>query len=428
MTEIIQVVRYVQSLNGVAIDMVRNTITFSKNGNRATITSLEAHGIAIDEVAINELEIDIDVLAFSIFEDKVDFVARVTRNHWTKPVVLFKDQVIYLPKEDKAYNFDNKEICAHIVSNNNYYFSLLEFLKTQEHQGNSAFYFVDYFNLDTRHIVFTSLKRDGKIEIPLPSAGIDLNEDVNLGYALREFKLAFQENNKHFPKFIKIELINELSKVSKAERVDYLLRKLDDIMYVASQNFEIYLHDLSLENLRQDFIEHKNKYFLLLRESLSKLTNQIIGLPIIISASVVGVYKISDSPITIFLIASVFIFYIFYTVYLLKLQREDIVDLKNTFVTDFNKLAGHSYFMKFPSDLNDFRLTKQNLDTRFKSIIGAIDLYFFFYSASSISLILYLEYQLGIKWNGIILSSIILFFAFIVIYKLTQSLVTRDEE
>jgi hypothetical protein len=255
-----------------------------------------------------------------------------------------------------------------------------------------------------------------------------LTDDIKLGYALREFKLAFQESNKHFPKFIKIELINELSKVTKSERIELLLKKLNDIIYMASQNFEIYLHDLSLENLKNDFIDHKNKYFLLLRESLSKLTNQMIGLPIVISASIFGTYKISDSPISIFMVIFVFIIYMLYSVQLLKLQKEDIVDLKNTFSSDFRKLAKQDYFIKYPNDLADFKLTARNLNERFRSIINAIDLYFFFFSVSSTVFVLYLEHQLGITKNGLIVTACIFLFAFFAIYLITKTLTSVEKD
>ncbi len=428
MREIITIIEYFKRLTEVNIDTIRNSITFPLIVNAQVISLIRAFGINIDNVGVDIVEIDINSLNFTIFLNNEDFISRVTKNVWSKPLALFNEGVIYFPDIDKAYNLNQEEVAVHLISNNYYYYSLLDFLKTQEHQENSAFYFVDYFNLDTKHIVFTSLKKDGKIEIVLPNGGINLMEDVRLGYALKEFKEAFKENNKHFPKFIKIELINELSKVNKSERINLLLRKFNDIIYTASQNFEIYLHDLSLENLKNDFIEYKNKYFLLLRESLSKLTNQIIGLPIIISASILGTYKISDSPISVFVVTSVFIIYMFYSIYLLKLQKEDIVDLKNTFNSDFMKLAKHDYFKKFPNDLAEFSFTKRNLSARFRSIIGAIDLYFFFFSISSMFFLLYLEYQLGIRKYELLVSSTIFIFGFLAIYIITQTLMTITED
>ena len=37
---------------------------------------------------------------------------------------------------------------------------------------------------------------------------------------------------------------------------------INDYFKQTGENFEIYIHDLSLENLKKEFIEHKNKYFI----------------------------------------------------------------------------------------------------------------------------------------------------------------------
>lgn len=404
------------------INAERNSFVFPEEDNQAAIGELETEAVEVDKSITDSFEIDLDKLPFNLFYDEVDFLSRVNRKSWNKSILLYKEN-LYFDKDNKVtYCAKKRETNYFLLENNFYGFRFFEFLKTQEHQDNSAFYFVDYLNWDTYHLVLTSLKKDGKIEILLPKKGIDLKKDIKLPLAVTEFINAFDDNNRHFPKFIKTELISNISKIEKSKRLEVLLSTLVDIIYAASQNFEIYINDLSLENLKNDFIEHKNKYFIQLRDILSKLTNQILGLPIVIGASVFGTYKVLDSNSTLYLILGVFFLYSFYTIFLLKLQKEDIQDIKLSFQSDFDKIEGSQFFLKFPDELKEFRKTKGNLNKRIRSLIAAIDIYFLFFSISTIAFALYVENQLKISTSGMVWTAILVAVGFLAAYTLNQTL------
>lgn len=409
-------------LKEFVLDRERNSLVFPTATNEDRITELTKYGINSEPSGEGRQEIDLGELPFNVFLDESDFLKRVTRHSWRKGILLLNEKIYYSIIENITYKGSHIYENYFLITNNFFCFKLLEFLKTQEHRENSAFYFVDYFNWDTYHLVLTSLKKDGKIEILLPKKGVDLRADIGLPYAVGEFIKAFDENNRHFPKFIKTELISNLSVVEKGKRLEVLLKKLNEIIYVASQNFEIYIHDLSLENLKKDFIEHKNKYFIQLRDILSKLTNQIIGLPIVIGASVFSTYKVSDSISTLLIILGVFFLYSFYTVFLLKLQREDIQDIKRSFQSDFTKIQGSQFFLKFPEELKEFGKAKINLDTRIRSLIAAMDMYFLFFSISAIAFALYVENQLKFSATGMVWTAIFVVAGFLAIYILNQTL------
>jgi hypothetical protein len=416
------IIKHLKDLHGVNIDVSRNAFVFPDVTNELTIIEIKKATINVEANEIDKMEIDLSELPFNTFFDEADFISRITRNSWNKSIFIFKENIFYSIIDGRTYISNILTDNHFLVSNNFYCYKFLEFLKTQEHQDNSAFYFVDYLNWDTYHLVLTSLKKDGKLEILLPKKGVDIRSDIKLSSAVSEFINAFDENNRHFPKFIKTELISNLSQVEKGKRLEALLRNLNEIIYVASQNFEIYIHDLSLENLKKDFIEHKNKYFIQLRDILSKLTNQILGLPIVIGASVFSTYKVSDSNSTLLIILGVFFLYSFYSVFLLKLQKEDIQDIKLSFQTDFTKIQGSQFFLKFPDELKEFGKAKGNLDLRIKSLITAIDLYFLFFSLSTIAFVLYVENQLKISTTGMVWTALAVALGFLVVYILNQTL------
>ena len=430
MTEIeINIIKYVIGMKNINLDPSRNSFIFPTKGNEQTILELRKRDIIIEANEISDnMEIDLNELPFNSFLDEEDFLERVTRNSWQKSILILSKNIYYSLNERRTYVSNTVNDNYFLISNNYYSFKFFDFLKTQEHQENSAFYFVDYLNWDTYHLVLTSLKKDGKIEILLPRKGVNIRTDVNLPFAVTEFINAFNESNRHFPKFIKTELISHLSHVEKSKRLETLLAKLSEIIYIASQNFEIYIHDLSLENLKNDFIEHKNKYFIQLRDILSKLTNQILGLPIVIGASVFSTYKVSDSIPTLLIILGVFFLYSFYTVFLLKLQKEDIQDIRSTFQSDFNKIEGSQFFLKFPDELKEFGKVKGNLDKRIQSLIAAIDMYFVLFSISTIAFALYVENQLKISTTGLVCTAILVALGFLAAYILNQTLSKNTDD
>jgi len=422
-----EILNQIHTLKNISLDASRNSFVFTTNENESAITELRRFGIKIDANDSLNKEIDLDILTFNAFFDEHDFLQRVTRNSWKKSIFILKENIFYDIADNTTYKNYQKNNDYFLICNNYFCYKFLNFLKTQEHQENSAFYFVDYLNWDTYHLVLTSLKKDGKIDILLPRKGVNIRTDVKLPIAVTEFIKAFDESNKHFPKFIKVELITALSKIEKDNRLEILLVKLNTIIYSASQNFEIYIHDLSLENLKKDFIEHKNKYFIQLRDILSKLTNQILGLPIVIGASAFSTYKVNDSNSTLLIILGVFFLYSFYTIFLLKLQKEDIQDLNFSFKSDFKKIEESQFFLKFPKELNEFAKAKRNLDSRIGSLITAIDMYFLFFSISTVAFTLYVEDQLKISNAGMGWTAFLVSIGFLVIYIFNETLRKEDK-
>lgn len=389
-----------QTVN-LKFDKERLTLVFKKSENEATLATLDLARVKLEETGVDEREIDLEQFAFYFYFDEQDFIRRTHRGKWDKPTYIYKSDAVYDPL-NRITEINGKESEYFLIKNNQTYFELLELLKRNEHKEDSIFYFVDYFSWDNEIIVFTTLKKEGKVTFKFKSTGLNLPHDINLQKNFSRLLESFDESNKHLPKFIKNELTSQLSKYDAHIRVQKFLETLGEIINVAEQNFEIYLHDLSLESLKKDFIEHKNKYFNQLREILSKLTNQIIGLPITIAASAFGTYKVSDSPTTLVLILFVFCLYACYSVVLLKLQKDDVKDIKEMFERDFDYIKNSQFFVKFPQQLADFELVRQKIEKRIKHLLLAINVYYALFVCSVFAFVAYLLMQLAFQFIAIV--------------------------
>jgi len=403
-------------LQGISFDTKRLSILFPRSINQTVIAGVDTAILEIETNSTEESELDISNLDFYFYFNELDFRTRTSNKRWDLLTYIHSGNIIYNPTTGQTHINGSLSNSYFLIRNNHLYFELLIFLKGHEHQEGKILYFVDYFSWDSRIIVFTTLKKEGKLSINFTAAGLELQNDIRLKENLERFKLAFGESSRNFPKFIKNELISQLSKYHINDRMQKLLEEFVAIMNIAEQNFEIYLHDLSLENLKKDFIEHKNKYFNQSREILSKLTNQVIGLPITIAASVFSTYKVSDSASTLLTILFVFSLYAIYSIFLLKLQKEDIRDLKRMFEKDYEYIKNSQFFQKFPDQLADFKLARDQISNRFQQLIIAINIYYILFCASVIAFIIYLIMQLALAFSMLLLSGLILCVLFMCLY------------
>ena len=371
-------------------DADRDTLVFRVSGNEQVLEDINSEATIEVEILGNDAEIDLGRLPFYFYIDEPNFLRKTGRNNWGKPSYIHSSKAWYNPS-DQTTEVGGKPIDDYfLLLNNHQYFLLLIFLKSQEHQEDAIFYFVDHFSWDSRLIVLTTLKKEGKLSINFPTGGLELIKDLKLKVNYQKLVSAFSDQSKHFPKFIKNEMVGQLSKFDKPDRIIMLLEKMGEILNVAEQNFEIYLHDLSLENLKKDYIDQKNKYFTQLREILSKLTNQIIALPITIAASLFGSYKVSDSNLTLVLILFVFILYALFSIFLLKLQREDVCDIRKSLESEFDQLASSKFFVSFPKELKAFKIAKNQIKGRIQNLVTGIDAYYIFFSLGVLVFIAYL--------------------------------------
>ncbi|WP_155297177.1 hypothetical protein [Spirosoma aerolatum] len=365
----------------------------------------------VDSIGKN-IQILLDQNDLIIFFNENDFFDRIAPNNFecdlliiytSKGVPYFFDHTsgetyINFSFEERDYLFSNVQI----------YFNYIQFLRTQDHQEDKPFYFVDHFNDTSDQIIFTSSKKEGKLSIPFGKTRPDFNRDKSLKSTFEQFKLAFDDQNRHLPKFIKYELFNFLPKIDRDERMKAFIEKMPEMLHNAQQNFEIYLNDLSLDKLKSEYRDSQEQYFTKLRELLGKVINQTIAFPLSITVTAFATFKVTDSsqPLTtvflLLLIVAAFLVFTFYTTFLLGIQQDDVRELKSNFEDDFAKLARNKFFEKESNieDSKHFKEAKQKVLKQFSKFNLAVKIYFIIQVFFNTLFICFILFQVGmsIKW------------------------------
>jgi uncharacterized protein YdcH (DUF465 family) len=411
-----------------------NSISFNEAND-----VIELESIGVDQIAFLKKEnIDHEIIQnnkcriglyqtnFSIFSNAGSFLEKANKRFFTKDIFIFDED----DSKCLSWQLDTSNTYLNFTETTNIffqnilcYFDLLDFLKGQEHKEDNVFYFVDHFSWDQRIIVFTSLKKEGKLTLSFPLNVPDLQNSTSFKAKTEKFKQSFEENNKHLPKFIKSELFNFLPKENKENRFLIFIDKLDEIVSIAEQNFEIYLSDLTLDNLKKEYIEYKDKYYQQLRDILSKITGQIIALPLSITASAFATYKTFDNPFLLTIIIVAFFAFTIYSLFNLRLQLEDVKDIENSANTDFSKIKNSNFFVKYPEELSTFENITFRIKQRVKLLCNSIYSYYFTLSITNLLFISFAILQLGLEKRflyfiiTVLMLLSIFFFSFIFFYK-----------
>jgi hypothetical protein len=403
------------------MDNIKNLIAILKGaGDVAFISDDATIEIAGDnniEASIKKLGFDAEVVqrkvrissyqtTLVIFIDINDFRNRVKQSDFNNKAILIlgkSSPVYYYEKENTYIDFEisNTDFS---VSNGDWYFRLLGFLKTQEHKEDNVFYFIDHFNSDSRNIIFTSLKKEGKLSIPYPSTLPLLEKRFNLKKRVQRLIDCFASQNKHLPKFIKAELFNFLAKEERANRMHIFLQKLDEIIDAAEQNHEIYLSDLSLEHLKREYFDHREKYFQQAREILGKVTTQIVALPLSITASAFAVYRVDNAPEIQVLICLVFVIYSCYMVFIIKIYKQDIFEIKAQSESDLTKIKKSNFFTTYPMELTEFEKIADRVEKKIDTLWSVVQIYYFTLLGSNSLFILFAlrQLEIGLIFAGIL--------------------------
>lgn len=369
-------------------------------GDSAVLESVEKLGFTAEILQGKTVRIEVYQPTLTIFIDDTDFITRVKSADFGSKILILNldtNPLFYDTTTEQSYRDFELDSSIHFIQNAHYYYKLLTFIGSKEHNEDQAFYFVDHFNRDNRTIILTSLKKEGKLSIPFTQAPPDIEQKINLKKRYERFTMCFGPQNKHLPKFIKAECFNFLSKESKEKRMGIFINKMDDILNAAEQNHELFLSDLTLDNLKREYFDHKEKYFQQLRDILGKVSTQIIGLPLSITASAFAVYKVSDAEGLLWLVLAVFIIYSLYMFFLIRLYKNDLVEIGVQSKSDLKKIQVSSFFVKHPKELATFEKFQGRVATKTRILKTMVDAYYFTLLLTNTAYIIYNLYQLHIS-------------------------------
>ena len=357
--------QYIEEADSIEID--------DKDNNT---NELKKIGIDTESIHGNRIRISTTQGNVLIYWNLNDYRNRVSEKCLERDSLIINDEtqqsLFFESESQKSYQNFIVHTKDFLLENTYYYFKTLNHLKANEHKEDHLFYFVDHFNSSFRKIIFTSLNKEGKLTITYPIGIPLLSREISYKTRCEEFYEAFSSQNVHLPKFIKNEMFKTVAKEKIDNRIVVFFDKLDEILIVAKQNFELYINDLSLDKFKIDYIEYKEKYFSQLRDILGKLTTQVIALPLSITAAAFAIYKTSDKPVIFILILISFLLFSLYSFFLIRLYKFDVLDLETSFGRDFKKLSSEDYFIKFPNELISFFQVETSIKNRIKNLKNLI--------------------------------------------------------
>ncbi len=277
---------------------------------------------------------------------------------------------------------------SRIIENAKYYFSLLRLFKEKSTNDKSNFHFVDFVNLDVRRILFVS-ENGRKLQINYSKGIPEISESLDLKKYYIELVEAFNDNNRHLPKFIKNELISNLILSSDEDKISDLISNLPEILRSALLSFDIYLNGLSIENIKKDYRKYKHEYLEELSGVLGKITTKIVALPIGISSVLFAIYKIEDSWYgLLILIISLFVISYFIGL-LIRININDISDIRKSSTYDHEEFKKSLFFENNPSEMLDFENTYKDIVSRIDQVIQILNGYFWTLFLSNLFLVTY---------------------------------------
>jgi hypothetical protein len=293
-----------------------------------------------------------------------------------------------------------------LIGNTQTYLQFQNFLKEQEKEVDGTFHFVDSYNKDLRKIIFVSLSEKGRLNIsynilcPL----FDTSKDISSGF--KRYQECFSEENGTLAKFLKSSTISIVSNFPAETRFRQFVENLNEIVDKARINFDVYLNELSIDKIKKDYDDVKSKYFNNLSEILSKLSQNILVLPIGIAGILFAIEKIKDSPAFLYLLIAAISITSIYISLLLRIHFRDLIYISKVFNYDFNTLIENNFFKKYPEESVLFDEIKTRIMDRVTFLKFIVESYFWVMNLSNVFILDLLLHYLKVKEMGIVFITI----------------------
>jgi len=360
-------------------------------------------------------------LPFLIFENnnefqKISIIEKLIKED--KDILILSDdkqRTISWIKQEPYIDF-NKKKEYYYFKNIFSYVNFINFLKSLDNENENAFHFIDYFNKDHKKIVLTSLSEKSRIiikyknEIPTFTVKKDLSEK------LYEFKQCFKDRNNQIVKFLKNSFIEYASRYDFENRLPELFNNLDKILETAHLNFEVYINNLSIDKVKEDYYNYKTKYFKNISDILSKLTQKIIGLPIAFATTLFIINKLtqtktSDNSLFLCVLIIILSISMVFIVFLLKIHYKDLLSIHSSFSREYKALMNNNFFNKYPDEKEDFEELNNNINTKIKILKSITIGYYWLLTLSNLFLFYFITNKIGVnvkEWDLLIQLTILI--------------------
>ncbi|MEP0369091.1 MAG: hypothetical protein ABJN36_06280 [Cyclobacteriaceae bacterium] len=264
---------------------------------------------------------------------------------------------------------------AKIFEVSNAYIKLRNFLLNLAEDPERNQEFLEYYNEASKKFLLSSHVDTKRVTIAFPTQIPNLDFSINVTPAVDRLINAFDNESKHLPVFIKNEIIGNLHMVNESERLKKLFENLSRLLDSARLNFSVYLNNLSIDKLKQDYKEYKSKYFDQYSSLVSKISTQVITLPVTAIGSGIAIDKVTDSLVLSIIIVVLLIVSI-YVGAIVRHYSGDVVFLKSSFQSDYEKISKSEFFINHPDELNDFKMIKDKFEKKTAFIKDYLNTYY----------------------------------------------------
>lgn len=369
---------------------------------------LNQEKIEFERIREEEINIPYANLGFQVFKTPSDFltISNIQKvsdililDYISKPLSRISNETYFdFQLKNELYFFTNAKA----------YLSFIDFLKSQDQETEDSFHFVDYFNDVNRTIVLTSLAEKSRLILKYFKGIPDFPSETDYSRSLRLFKNCFSEQNQNLQKFLKSSVIKYASRYEQDKRMELLFQNVQSVVEDAKMNFEIYINNLSIDKIRKDYDEYKSKYFSDVSEILKKVTQQIIGFPIVLATSLFAIEKVKENQEFLWLLAVAIFVTTIYLILLLKMNFRDLEYIDKLSRKDFDTIKNNNFFVRFPDQFQTFQEIKNRITIRISNLSVIAESYFWILSLSNTAMIvIILCYQAVPTW-GIVISAILI--------------------
>lgn len=311
-------------------------------------------------------------LPFSFFFDIDEFQQEVRPSDLEKEITIHqydKDDFLWYDNERKttSLNGHTPKTDLFLFQNVKSYFILMDFFEKEALKENEIFHFIDHFSKTTRSIVISSLVEKKRIVLKYPQTGVPfVDYSINFFPPTEKFIKLFRSNER-YPVFLKNALIKRCNSSTK-DNFLVLFQKLPEIIKEAKVNFNVYLHEISLDKIKAEYKEYKQKYYNDQNDILSKISTQILALPLSVAGSAFAINRLQDSNTGIGLVLIGLLIFLIYLSYTLRIYWLDLKGVKSQMLYDYSLIKEQDFFIDNHSELEHFQSIKKDLENRIRML------------------------------------------------------------
>lgn len=318
------------------LTLLRDCADQSDDELRILSNSLSGMETALEECNVNYekqaegILIDLSVQAFKIYKNRAAAVRYLSPNDFSSDILVIEKGV---GGEDVVY--ENGESISKLFENILYFQEFKKMFIDDE--------IASYHDEVARKIIFLSPKQ-GRLDVgykeDLVEEFYEADNDLENQFKAIELKITQNDEYKNFFRESFIEVSKNLS--PEDTRFVKSLVRIKHIVESATRNYELYQHNFSFAEFKQQLDEDKEKYLKEYQSNLSDFLFKIASMPIQFGVYIYLTIRFGEELVPILGTMILIISWSCFTVFSVNRIVENVKYLKNKFESDFSMMLEQS--------------------------------------------------------------------------------------